>query len=162
MFYWYNSWYFPFFSSANRTANRFLSLYVLMISFVFFYQGITISIGIQNIPWLARLDDPLPFLIGPLFYFYTRSLTSNSSIKFKKDWIHLIPFVAFSLYILPWLLTPFDERVGAEELAGERAFFSTLKLASCVGYLVASFMRIQHYREKLRDSFSNIEKINLN
>lgn len=77
-----------------------LNYYVLLYSKSVFY----VSIIAANITFLY-------YLIGPMLYWYTRSiLTDNSSFK-KSDLWHLLPTLVYLTAAIPYILSPYSQKV---------------------------------------------------
>jgi len=83
----------------------FLSLYGLNQYVVMYSKSVFfVSIVFLNIAFLS-------YLIGPLLYWYVRSiLTDNSRMK-KRDFWHLLPAVIFLIASLPHMFTPYSHKV---------------------------------------------------
>jgi AraC-like DNA-binding protein len=104
------------------------------------------------------------FLIGPVVYFYTKSLL-NSSFKFsKKDWIHLIPSLLYLIYSLVIFIT--DKLILDEyyfyadgrdkDLAN---WYQVAGLISMLFYLVLSLHYYENYKKLVFDTVSYAETI---
>jgi AraC-like DNA-binding protein len=65
--------------------------------------------------WLAIFYNhfaPLYLLPGPLLYFYTQeSLTDKKALTNWKDYLHFLPAVINLVAIIPYILTPFTEKL---------------------------------------------------
>jgi hypothetical protein len=77
---------------GNRLANRILSLLLMLFSINISLHTLTYTRFLFRVPHLAKADAPLPFLFGPLFYFYVKALTAR---EFRID------KSLFSIFCLP-------------------------------------------------------------
>jgi len=89
------------FKSINRYLAGFLffsSLYLLE-SFTFFYA--------ESKNWVAFFTNTHAFfyLIGPFSFFYVRGMLRDNSHLDKKDWLHFLPFLAFFIGYIPYMLS---------------------------------------------------------
>ena len=85
----------------NQIAHRLLAALGILVAFSLGLNAFYISGYSNNWPHLIGLDNANPFLIPPLIYLYTRSL-SESRFRFKlKDGYHLIPFILYAIYPKP-------------------------------------------------------------
>ena len=57
---------------------------------------------LNYVPWLYAVPFGMVFLLGPLFYFYVRSVTDNTFIWKSKYWLHFIPYFLQLIYSLPF------------------------------------------------------------
>ena len=53
-----------------------------------------------HVIWLVDFSEPVQYVIAPLFYFIIVYLNPLGSVK--KWWLHLIPFIFYFLYFLPF------------------------------------------------------------
>lgn len=157
--------------SSNRTANRFLSILFVVISILFLQRYFALSENFYAVYYFSYIVPVAFFLHGPLIYFYTSSMTGKR-INSKKTLLHLLP--ALGVFISHYLVnakrwenienirTVSDFR--ATTMMFREYFFSVLILGSLSVILYTIFsLKIQSsYRRKLKDFFSDIERINLN
>jgi len=101
--------------NTNQQANIFLS------ALIFFFSLILLSwIGFSNGFFIKHIRFsfmyiPFPYLIGPLFLFYIKSMFR----KFKPiDFMHLFPFILFIIYLLPYYILTDDQKIS---IAKERS-----------------------------------------
>ena len=104
-----------FFNARKFTSSVYLSLFFLFTSLYGFYQYILlysksvtlISLFLVN---LSIAVSPV-YLIGPMLFFYVRSvLTDNSKFK-KNDLLHFLPMLIFFISALPNAFVPWHEKV---------------------------------------------------
>ncbi|MDN5202648.1 helix-turn-helix domain-containing protein [Fulvivirgaceae bacterium BMA10] len=128
--------------------------------------GVNLFYGTRYGSWLV---------IGPLFYFYTRSLI-DSNYQFKlKNSIHFLPFIVFAILIPLFstdflsfrqmhygMLSVFDKY--NEHLSFIQGIYSVIFIIQffhLLTYLIISESIIRKHAISLKEIFSNIDKINL-
>jgi AraC-like DNA-binding protein len=96
----------PLILKGKKPASWFLAALVLVISLLII-NYLFLSSGLYRyFPHFILAPNPLFFLIGPLYYFYTRSLTSPQfRFQWSRQWPHflaILPGVAFhwNFYVL--------------------------------------------------------------
>ena len=151
----------------NARANRFLGILFcsFSMSIVHFFLDRT---GLYaQYPHLMRTSIPVLFLFGPLFYFYVRILTQRTT---RLRWVHLlhaVPFTLAVLMFLPFYLSSAEVKLqGARDIAGYLVspvwhLFSTLQVIHLFAYMIAVRRILGRYNERIRNTQSSIERINL-
>lgn len=150
-------------------ANIFLAWLILSYS-VFLIQQILS--GIEHIsrgfPHLLMILMGLPFLFGPLHLMYIGVLT-DSRIKFARPhWLHFVPFILFKIYYLQVFFLS-KEQLNKIIIQVEQNNPPLHLLISGVAvavqgliYVIVALFVFREYSQKIKLSFSTIEKINLN
>ena len=104
-----------FFNARKYTSSVYLSLFFLFTSLYGFYQFVLlysksvtlISLFLVN---LSIAASPV-YLIGPMLFFYVRSvLTDNSKLK-KSDLWHFLPMAIYFIAALPNAFVPLHDKV---------------------------------------------------
>ncbi len=97
-----------YFNARRYPSSIYLGLFFFLISlYAFIYEIIAFSKSAVLISIVYQHFGFPTYLIGPVLYFYIRSvLTDNSSLR-KKDLLHLIPAGVFLIATLPYLFTPY-------------------------------------------------------
>jgi hypothetical protein len=67
--------------------------------------------------------DPFVYLIGPMFYYYIRSLVKGKIVMDRYLILLLIPFPLLLINIFPYFLYPFDVKLKFAELLQQKLFF---------------------------------------
>ena len=77
----------------KRSSKVFFAFILLITSWQLIVYTLSISRNIVQVPHLLLSNRPFMFLIGPLYFFYVKSLTVER-LEFKL-WVvlHLIPFI---------------------------------------------------------------------
>ena len=119
-------------------------------------------------PHYIGVTYPFPYLYGPLFFIYTK-LVSKQENKFgSKNFIHFIPALIIYLIGLPVYLLNGPEKiefvkrmmVGRESLVFQ--IIDWIIPFQGIFYTILTINVVVRYNKRIKDSFSNIEKINLN
>ena len=123
----------------------------------------------KQFPHFLGLAAGAIFLVGPLHYLYARSLMENSISLSKKHLLHCIPFLGFYLYhLFPYYLKSGDFKIDyIRTLAVEGqplslVLFNWLAVIQGIAYMTATLFFLRRYSRRIKDRFSNIDRINLN
>ena len=151
----------------NHNANIVLAVASLALSFnlftVIYYQK---ELYLEY-PHFCGITYPFPYSYGPLFYIYTK-LVSKAEKKFGiKNLLHFIPVLIVYLISLPVFLY-----TGPEKIEFVRRMMSDtepliFKIINWVipfqgiVYTVLTIKTVSDYNKRIKDNFSNIERINL-
>jgi len=100
---------------------------------------------------LLAFSDSSVFLHGPVFWFYTLSLSKLNFRFSRKDLLHFIPFITVFVLIGASVVKYNDEMNAVVRV------LVLLKFASLLFYAVKVFLRLQVYRHSLKNIFSNTE-----
>lgn len=152
---------------GNETANRLLA--ALMAAFtIYLASSVYYASGLfQWFPHFFGVSYQMPWVFGPLVYLYSRA-ASDSSWRFQRR--HLLHFAPVAVSIA--LAVPYYLMSGAEKLAlYERmqlgalptrvAIIDPFKFVSGISYSAATLVYLQGHRNRVRHSYSNIERVNL-
>jgi AraC-like DNA-binding protein len=106
-----------YFNASKNRSTIYLGLFFLLISLYGFYQYVLLySKSVFLIEILLAgfaIVFPVLYLIGPMLFWYIRSvLTDNSRLKRKDIW-HLLPMLIFFMAALPYTFVPFSEKIEA-------------------------------------------------
>lgn len=106
-----------FFKEGYRSANRFLAVFLFLCSLLFF---VSFGYFIQNSRIILLIQTygiyHIYFLIGPLAFFYIRSILRDNAVLDSRDFLHFAPFVLFMLGNIPYLLSPAEEKQALVEV----------------------------------------------
>jgi AraC-like DNA-binding protein len=121
-----------YYNARKNVSTIYLGIFFLLISLYGFYQYVLLySKSVILIEILlagyAVVFPPL-FLIGPMLYWYIRSiLTDNSSLKRNDIW-HFLPAIIFFLFSIPYSFVPFSEKAqAAMEAVKDVAYIQSYK-----------------------------------
>ena len=152
---------------SNRTANRLLAALVLAFS-IHLATAVYHAVGFEQVfPHFFGAAYPLPFLYGPLTNLYAVTAADRTRRLRPSDLLHLVPFLVTVVVGLPIYLMSGPEKIafyhqlrsGAHPLVF--AIFDPLKLASGVIYAALTIAFLQRHRERVKESYSSTERVNL-
>jgi len=105
------------FNTRKNASTIYLGIFFLLISLYGFYQFVLLyskSVFLIELLLLGyAVVFPALYLIGPMLYWYIRTiLTDNSRLKRKDIW-HLLPTIIFFLAALPYTFISWSDKVEA-------------------------------------------------
>jgi len=148
----------------NKTANKLLAITMIIFSIDFILGVLYVTGNILKFPQLIILNISFPFLYGPNIYLYVLLLTKNQK-NFKPLYLlNYIPF--FTIHFCGLFIFYFkDQSFYATLLYGNQFWYTqiitNLIPVSGIIYTAFSVMLAIKYNKAIRNSFSNIDKINL-
>lgn len=153
---------------GNKKNNRLLGLVFLLFSISLGDFALRIS-GLEfRFQVIHLLDDGFFFLYGPLIYFYVRRLVYVDLRWKAKDLLHLIPYVAWCLYLVYTVvvLNPEEQRQMTQKIvtASLPAWMYLIGLSVYVytiTYLWLANRTLSTYRSVIKNKYSSVDKINL-
>lgn len=149
----------------NRSANRMLSVSMLLFAIDLTNIVLVATDVILKIPQLMAINNTFPFLYGPNIYIYVLLLTHHRNFQ-SRDLIHYIPFLLTQVYglfffyfqpqsfyeslLLPDVIVPWHS-----------ALVGNLIPVSGIIYTILTIRETVRYNNRIKESYSNIERINL-
>ncbi|MCX8128825.1 MAG: helix-turn-helix domain-containing protein [Clostridia bacterium] len=147
---------------GNKRANRILAFLLLTFSINITHSVLFADlIYKQNNP-LMKINEPFQLLLGPLTFFYIRELTSPLNRFKKADIFHILPFGLYSLMIL------FSPKIEAwhsflkQYSSTATVFIWSIILTHIVSYTIAAVHCSELHRKRIKECYSDIDRINLN
>lgn len=159
-----------FTKKRKQVADIWVGIWFLIICFnlLFFYCNFNYSDFFPEI--FAVFGFFVPFVYGPINYFYIKKLTKKVKIQIGELLIHFLPYLFFVGAFL-YLQFNSSERLFRIE-HGEMTvsiylpfflqFYGVFMAIHGGSYCVYNYFLVKRYQQKLRHQFSNLEKINLN
>ena len=103
------------FNIRKNASTAYLGVFFLLVSLYGFYQYVLlysksvflVSLFLFNI---AIICSPL-YIIGPMLYWYIRSVLTDNSRLNRKDIWHLLPMIIFFVAAIPHAFVPWHEKV---------------------------------------------------
>ena len=139
-----------------------LSILFLHLSLIYCkYLGL-----FTDYPHLIGITSSFIFLYGPMLYFYIDNYISNFP-GFKKEYfIHLILFMVYNIYRIPFYTASADLKLaylndGPAETSGLSVLFDIAKIISIPFYVALILYLLRKHRNNLKYYFSNFEKRHL-
>jgi AraC-like DNA-binding protein len=157
-----------FTKKINHTANVVLAIAMLALSIDVFNSAYIIFEYYKGFPHFTGITYAFPFLYGPIFYLYSRLISSGENSFNSKYYLHFIPFILVVVYgILFVYLRSGEFKVSlmtnnAENILPGLQIISYLKPIHGLIYVFLTIKVVRLYNNKIRNSYSNIERINLN
>jgi len=154
---------------VNKLPNQLLAL--LMIAFsVDLGMAALQSFGIlEHYPQLIGLDYPVTLLYGPLLYLYVKTMKEGHKSLQKIDYLHFLPFLVLLIYLLPFYFGSATDKLALlrgniQQVQSTYGldFITSLKVTHGLLYVAGVVYMLISYRRRLKDSYSSIERINLN
>ena len=142
---------------SSRIGNIILALMLLIFSiinsFSLFYAISQFRFSSQQLKIFFFVGH-LAFLIGPLLYFYVKSLLKIDFSIRKWDWLHFLPFAIAILCSIPIV-----HQYGILHICQDpsRAYFNGAILIQNLVYFIASFKILQSYGLTFKSFLSYIE-----
>lgn len=153
---------------GKKTSNRLLAAFFLLLWLNLLDGILSFTEFYLRYPALAHLEDGFIFLLGPVLYFYTLSLTLKDFSFGKRHAVHFIPFVAVTLLFQFYYhrqSAPYQQFIQQAIVQQDLpvTFYVTALIiyAHVISYIGAAIFRVHQYRTKIRDQFSSVVKINL-
>ncbi len=157
-----------FLRKENHAANIFLSLGILTMSAELFTAVFYSKGWYHDYPWFMGATYSVGYLYGPVFYLYTKLLTKKVERVRVTNLLHFLPFVTGYLLIIPIYLLPMAERIKyvEENMIPNRGplvynVYERLIPVQGIIYTVLTILLVVEYNRKIKERFSNIERINL-
>lgn len=94
---------------AGRYANRWLTVFLVALTFVFLDDCFVILKANQEIPFFSEFLGLFILSVGPAFYLSVRAYTSPTPIRLWANLLHFAPFLLILVLTIPILVL--DKRV---------------------------------------------------
>lgn len=161
------------FGRERQSADGLIALLLLIMA----YHRTAYVIGFMG--WYDTFENTkinyylysLDLAIGPLIYFYVRSVLEASFSFRRRDWLHFVPVVLLLLYRLAILLHDAGQEGWAQGYDGEWQrhihgpyVFPLLRLleyTSVLLYLAFTIQLFARYRRRIQTFFSNTYQLEL-
>src|SRR5262249_43784870 len=122
---------------------------------------------VASFPGFFGVGYPTTFLFGPLVYLYAITAADRERHLTRRDALHFVPFGLSVLFGLPvYVLNSADKLAFAQRvMSGEVPMFiavqDPLKYVSGIAYTVATILFLRRHRERVKESYSSTERVNL-
>ena len=151
----------------NTVANKLLALAMLaftleLLTTVYHAQGLD-----ERWPHFIGVTYPLPFLFAPLLFLYAKTVSEGGHCFDKAYLLHFLPVALVVLYMVPFYLQSGIDKLALLQRPEGHPWMTDLTLINHVKfvysfvYLAAIVRLLLRHRDRIKDSFSSIEYINL-
>lgn len=152
---------------GNQRANQVLGLLMMVISINLLYVIITADGVYQQLPHLLMLNYPLQYLYGPLILLYVLYLTRPEFEIRPKHSVHLLPVLLSAIYFsITVYLKPAHVKIDIylsmmNPVEFKDYFWGLTHIIYNIPYLIAAARILQKHKTRIQQTFSYMEKINL-
>jgi len=159
-----------FVRKSPRRVNLYLALLLLSSGMAITYEIIYPLELYRLFPHLCKIYVPTQFLLGPCLYFYVSAITEPDFRFSRSKWIHLLPFTASLLYLLPFALKSAEEKTAfalwyiapsRPTSIEEWTIWLSLQVSVWI-YSIYCLKKILLYRKRIKEILSDINKVTLN
>lgn len=149
---------------GNSKANKVLAFLLLAFSCTIAHSALFVDVFSSTLSRVLKINEPFQFVLGPLIYLYLRQLTLVESRLKPRDLFHLIPFLLYSLLIMPihgMLKTEFIPRFLIRHSDTLTTVIWGAILVQLAVYLALSHCEIRQHQQRIKENYSEIDGINL-
>ncbi len=159
---------FLFTKKQNHAANLVLAIATLALSIelatvVYYNNG-----WYKLYPHLMGFSYPFPALYGPLFFLYARLISKKAKRLRAVELLHFIPVLAVYCITAPVFLYSGEEKIAFLNNMFRQmhdpiyTVFDTFIPVQGIIYTILTVKIVAEYNRSIKDSYSNIDLINLN
>lgn len=150
---------------SNQPANRILGTGIFFLSIELFYLIIVKTGNFNKFLILTGLLFSLLFIYVPMIFLYVQKITGGST-NWEKIYYHFIPLLLCVLFFTPIYFIGTSERNNLLLDIHEGNFrhikiINMIKPVYGILYIIFILFLIKKHNAKLKNSFSNLDKINL-
>jgi len=157
-----------FTKKENHTANFILAVAMLALSADVFNAAYIMFGYYRDFPHFMGITYAFPFLYGPIFYLYAKLISTDNKTFNAKYFLHFVPFLLVVIYGIVFVYLKSSEfklmlvDSKTENLLPGIKMIGYLKPVHGMIYVFLTIKVVSNYNISIRNSYSNIERINLN
>lgn len=169
---------FAFASAVTQSSRRkdqvwFLSILLATLFIHAIGELFIVSDSYRIVPHLAGAEVPIRVALGPLLFFYVRSMVSPEPLRFGgRDWLSVLGPVLALLISLPFLLLSADQKLALVNPETRDPLHYRMALAACAGgmliflsftmaYLFAALRLQTRHLIAMKTQRANVESLSL-
>jgi AraC-like DNA-binding protein len=149
---------------GNRRNNLLLAIIFVLLGWNL--GDLTLQMNDIVFKWafLQRIDDGFFLLYGPLFYFYAQAVIFKDFKLYRRNLLHLIPYLLLTILILSSgnLIPSTPEEILTNAVPWQVYLITTFMYAHVYIYLGLAYKSLWTYRKIIKNTYSQIDQINLN
>ena len=139
---------------GKHYSNNFLAIVFLLLGISLITLGLSATGVFINYPLLVSIDDSFMLAYGPLLYLFTRSVLIKDFKLRKKQFLHFIPFLILTLFVIV-VVTFSNTQLGNFNFL-YITLFKILLLVHIAIYMIKSRLEINKLLSAAEDNYSNI------
>jgi AraC-like DNA-binding protein len=116
-------------------------------------------------PHLTAVTAVFPYIYGPLLYLFAKSISEKLEKFSRKDYLHFLPFIILTIIGFPlYFLRDAEFKLAMANGTADAPVLSFVGMFIPVAgiiYVVLSARIFNNYRKKIKQNFSNIDRINM-
>lgn len=148
---------------GNRRNNMLLAFLFILIAWNM--GGLTLQVNGVVFKWafIQNIDDGFFLLYGPIFYLYAQGVIFRDFKLSRWHLLHLIPYLLLTISLLSLnnLVPSTPEEIITNDLPWQFYLISALMYVHLFVYLALTYKSLWKYRKVIKDTYSQIDQINL-